>query len=220
MNLARKLCVGGAVSAVLFPKNGFYEHGLPKGMKWRYRLRSLVIEIALRARLFVKGAWRGLQGTGVIGVGRLYASVIRAHGAVEHFGLVCTRAITDAGVAFIVDDWDGNVTDITNFNYHGVGTGVTAEAANQTALVTECTTALNPDSTRATGTKSQPSANVMRSVGTLTFDAATAVTEHAVLSQAATGGGTMLDRSVFATINVNPGDSIQFTYDCTLSSGG
>jgi hypothetical protein len=46
------------------------------------------------------------------------------------------------------------------------------------------------------------------------------VTEHGIFSQAATGGGTLWDRSVFSAINVVSGDSIQFTYTCTVSSGG
>ena len=85
---------------------------------------------------------------------------------------------------------------------------------------TESTTALNPDNTRATGTRSQPAANQYRSVGTLTFDNTAAVTEHGLFSQAATGGGTLWDRSVFSAINVVSGDSIQFTYTVTVSAGG
>lgn len=150
----------------------------------------------------------------------LRLKLIHADGSWEDYGVVARRLVTDAFVAFVVDDWDGGANDISLFNYHGCGTGVTAEAANQTALVTESTTALNPDSTRATGTKSQPSANVMQTVGTATFDASAAITEHAVFTQAATGGGTMMDRSLFTAVNVVSGDSIQFTYQLTLNSGG
>jgi hypothetical protein len=135
------------------------------------------------------------------------------------YGLLSYRVITDAGVAYLVDDWDSGANVIDNFNYHGCGTGATAEAAGDTALVTESTTALNPDSTRATGTKSQPAANQARSVGTLTFDASAAITEHGLFTQAATGGGTLWDRSVFAAINVASADSIQFTYTATFTSG-
>jgi hypothetical protein len=40
-------------------------------------------------------------------------------------------------------------------------------------------------------------------------------------SQAATGGGTMLDRSLFSAINLTRGsDSLQTTYDLTIPSGG
>lgn len=146
--------------------------------------------------------------------------VKKANGEWIDYGTVAYRLVTDAGVAFIVDDWDNDAQNITNFNYHGVGTGTNAEAAGDTALQTESTTILNPDSTRATGTKSQPAANILRSVGTVTFDGAGAITEHGILSQAATGGGTLWDRSIFSAINVVSGDSIQFTHNTTLSSGG
>lgn len=154
------------------------------------------------------------------GIGELDVVLIKASGERVYFGVVGYRVITSAGVAYIVDDWDGSVTDITNFKYHGAGTGTTAEASGDTSLVTESTTALNPDSTRATGTQSQPSANILQSVGTLTFDNTAAITEHGLFSQAATGGGTLWDRTVFSAINVASGDSIQFTYSATLSAGG
>jgi len=104
--------------------------------------------------------------------------------------------------------------------YHGCGTGTTAEAAADSALVTESTTALNPDSTRATGTQSEPAANQLRSTGTLTFDNTAAVTEHGLFSQAATGGGTLFDRTVFSAVNVVSGESIQFQYTVTFTAGG
>lgn len=212
--------VHGDVSTVLIAKHGFYTNGLPSGVPLTKRVRGWWLEWCLRARLCVKGAWRGLHGTGVLGVGRVYGSVLRANGHVEHLGLLSTKLITDAGVAFLVDDWDNNGQDLTTMNFHGCGTGVAAENVTDTALGTESTTILNPDSTRATGTRSQPAANQYRSVGTVTFDGAGAITEHGILSQAATGGGTLWDRSVFSAINVASGDSIQFTYTCTVSAGG
>lgn len=219
-NLARKMALAGAVTPFLIPRHGFYDTGMPPDISTRVLAESAARELALRARLAAKGLWRGLRGTGILGVGRLYASVIRADGTIEHRGLIATKLVTDAAVAYIVDDWDGGANVIDLFNFHGCGTGTTAEAASDTALVTESTTALNPDSTRATGTKSQPSANVMRSVALVTFDATAAITEHGVFTQAATGGGTLLDRSVFAAINVVAADGIQWTYNLTLASGG
>jgi hypothetical protein len=152
--------------------------------------------------------------------GRLEAVLIKGNGERINYSLLSLRVVTDAFVAYVVDDWDGGSNVIDLFNYHGCGTGTGSEAAGDTALGTECTTALNPDNTRATGTKTQPAAYQMRSVGTLTFDASAAVTEHGVLTQSATGGGTLMDRSVFSAINVANGDSIQFTYTMTLTSGG
>lgn len=222
MNAGGVVRMSGQVVPLVIRGNGFYEHGWPAGMPLRRKLFSYWLETCLRARLFFKGAWRGLNGTGVIGVGRLYASVIRGNGGVEHLGLIATKVITDTGVTFLRDDWNANAQDFTTFNFHGCGTGTGTEATTDTALGTESTTALNPDSTRATGTRSVPATNQLRSVGTLTFDADTAVTEHGLFSQAATGGGTLWDRSKFAAINVvgASGDSIQFTYTGTLSSGG
>jgi hypothetical protein len=138
------------------------------------------------------------------------------------YGIVSYRVVTDSGVAYIVDDLDNAAggADISNFNFHGVGTGNTAEAVGDTALVTESTTALNPDSTRATGTRTQPAANQYRSTGTLTFDAPAAVVEHGLFTQAATGGGTLLDRSVFAAVNVASGETLQTQYTYTVNSGG
>lgn len=213
----------GDVVARHIPKHGYYQHGLPKDLPLKYRLRTHRLEAATRLRVAFKGLYRGLaKCEGVFGVGRLYATVYRGDGRVEQLGLIATKLITDAGVAFLVDDWDNNGQDISTLNFHGCGTGTNAENVADVALQTESTTALNPNSTRATGTRSQPAANQYRSVGTLTFDADTAVTEHGLFSQAATGGGTLWDRSVFSAINVvgAAGDSIQFTYTCTVSSGG
>jgi hypothetical protein len=151
---------------------------------------------------------------------RLAVRVRRASGEWINYGVVGHRVITTAGVGFMVDCWQGTL-EPEIMRYHGCGTGVGAEAVGDTALGTECTTALNPDNTRATGTLAEgASANIFRSVGTLTFDASAAVTEHGLLSQAATGGGVLWDRTVFAAINVASGDSIQFTYDWTASAGG
>ena len=192
-------------------------------MRWQHIVRSLWLELCLRPRLAFKGFFRGLAGGGILGIGRLHATYRNGlTGELVHLGLISTKVITDAGVTYLRDDFNNNAQDITNMNFHGAGTGTTAEAAGDTALVTESTTALNPDSTRATGTRSTPAGNQFRSVGTLTYDADAAVTEHGIFSQSATGGGTLWDRSKFSAINVvgANGDSIQFTYTLTLTSGG
>lgn len=140
-------------------------------------------------------------------------------GGVEVLGVVSRKVITDAGVAYIVDAFQ-NLTEVESLKFHGIGTGGTAEAASQTALVTELTTQYNPDSTRATGSLTENAANIFRTVAINLVDAAVAITEHGIFSQAATGGGTMLDRSLFSVVNLGIGDSLQSTYDLTLTSGG
>jgi hypothetical protein len=152
--------------------------------------------------------------------GSLYLTHIKADGEVIELGLASMRVVTTAGVNYIVDAFQ-NTTELENLKYHGIGTGSNTEAASETALVTESTTALNPDSTRATGSTTEgASANIYRTVGTLTADASIAAIEHGIFSQAATGGGTMLDRSQFSTVNLASGDSLQATYDLTVSAGG
>jgi len=191
----------------------------PLSWKLRNNLRWHYIKGWLAEKLIVPFAnWWGITTM----LATLEIVLIKGDGTRIDYGVVSRRVITDTGVAFLVDDWDNSGTDFSNMNFHGLGTGVGAEAVGNTALGTESTTALNPNNTRATGTRSQPAANQYRTVGTLTYDADAAITEHGILDQAATGGGTLWDRSVFAAINVvgANGDSVQTTYTCTVSSGG
>jgi len=140
-------------------------------------------------------------------------------GELIDYGVLSTRLVTDAGVAYLVDALQ-NLTEPENFKYHGYGTGTTAESAAHTALVTELTTQYVGD-VRPTGSQTEASAAVYRSVGTLSPDSGgtIAVTEHGLFSANATG--TMLDRSTFSAINVvASADSLQTTFDLTIASGG
>lgn len=186
---------------------------------FRWRVRHFFVqrwrEMPLEALLFVCGLLaRVVPGFNMPMHGRLHAKVVRG-GEVWDYGHVGVHLIVTAGKTFIRDAW-ANSVELENMKYHGVGTGTTAAAAGDTALQTESTTALNPDSTRATGSLTNNGAAVFRTVGTATFDASAAITEWGLLSQAATGGGTLFDRQVFSAINVVSGDSIAFTYDLTI----
>jgi len=190
--------------------------GAPRSWWLRNTLRWGFLKGWIAAHLIVPFAnWWGVMTA----IARLEVVLIRANGERIYYGVVSYRVITSAGVNYIAADIAGGASDSNLFKYHGLGTGTNAEAAGDTALQTECTTTLNPDSTRATGSQSS-STNTYTTVGTNTFDGAAAVTEHGILTQAATGGGTLLDRSVFSAINVASGDSIQTTYVLTLSAGG
>jgi hypothetical protein len=152
--------------------------------------------------------------------GQLWLKVLKENGEAIDLGLVSMRVVTTAGVNFIVDAFQ-DLTEPELLKFHGIGTGTTAEAVGNTALVTELTTQYNPDNTRATGTTTEgASANIYRTVATNTVDATAAITEHGIFSQAATGGGTLLDRSVFSAVNLVSGDSLQSTYELTFSAGG
>lgn len=183
---------------------------------WRARnwLRMLIsgeLFVPVRARLAKLVGGKACM----VSVARLYLTKISERER-TNYGLVGLHLVVTAGKGFVVDAWQ-NLVELENMKFHGVGTGTTAPAAGNTALETELTTQYNPDNTRATGSTTEASATVFRTVGTNTFDASAAVTEWGLLSQAATGGGTLFDRQTFSAINVVSGDSIQSTYDLTVS---
>lgn len=195
---------------------------------WRLALphRGLPREVNLwRLRNLIK-LWHGLWRVFFAWLlhipthfGALYIDVLRADGRRVRLGLASLRVVTDTGVGFLVDAFQ-NLVELENMKFHGIGTGTNSEAAANTTLQTELTTQYNPDSTRATGSTTETTANVYRTVGTNTVDASASITEHGVFSQAATGGGVLLDRSVFSAVILGSGDSLQTTYDFTLTSGG
>lgn len=150
----------------------------------------------------------------------LRAQVVHADGTITDYGVLSRRVVTDAGVAFIVDAFQ-NTTELENMKFHGYGTGTNNEAAGDTALQTELTTQYATDNTRPTGTTTEgATANIYRTVATLSPDASVAITEHGIFSQASNAGGTLLDRSKFSAINlVGSADSLQTTYELTFTSG-
>lgn len=140
-------------------------------------------------------------------------------GELWDYGVVSHKVITTAGVGFLTDAFQ-DIAELELMNFHGIGLGGTAPVVGDTALQTELTTQYNPDNTRATGVQSEAAANIYRTVGTNTVDATVALLEHGILSQAATGGGILWDRSIFTVINLVSGDSLESTYDMTSTSGG
>lgn len=212
------------IEAIPFPELGLRGvlRTIVRGLPWYGLPREVLVWRVKNLPHLWRGAWRALLAS-LFRVpfmcGVLYIRVSRADGRILDYGIASLRVVTTTGAGFIVDAFQGLVEPET-MRFHGIGTGATAEAVGDTALVTELTTQYNPDSTRATGTLAEASATAFRSVGTNTVDAAAAITEHGLLSQAATGGGVLLDRSVFATINLASGDSLQSTYDLTVNTGG
>lgn len=191
---------------------GLPRNGLPDEVNaWRTSNFRNLLRGAKRALTARKLGLSNFYGT-------LFVSHTKANGDVLDYGLASLRVVTNAGVGFIVDAFQGS-TELENMRYHGVGTGNTAEAAGDTALVAESTTILDPNSTRATGTLAEAASNIFRTVGAVAFDGSGAIVEHGIFSQAATGGGVLLDRSVFSALNVISGDGITFTYDLTLAAG-
>ena len=132
---------------------------------------------------------------------------------VEERTEVRDKVVTDAFVAFVVDQLQAEDSTIGDFKFHEMGVGVGAEAAGDTALGT--TTGI----ARVTGTQVEgATGNIYKSVGTITADATEAITEHGLFNIVT--AGTLMDRTVFSAINVVSGNQIEFTFQITLSSGG
>jgi len=198
-------------------RHGLPKPGLAKGVAM-WRLRNLPNLLRGLRRVALARIFRIAHHYGA-----LYLDVLHADGTRTPLGLASMRVVTDTGVGYIVDAFQ-NLVEAENMKFHGFGTGTTAEAASQTALITEETTQYVTDNTRPTGSQTENGSNVYRTVGTYSPDSGTSprpITEHGIFSQAATGGGVMLDRSVFSAVNlVTSADSLQATYDLTFTSGG
>lgn len=193
------------------------EHGLPRPGQPR--------EVRAWKQANEEHLYRGIRdleaierGRGPAFMGALWAEVQYQDRKVD-LGLISGRVVTTAGVNFIRDAFL-NTTELENMKFHGMGTGTTAEATSDTALVTELTTQYVADNTRPTGTLVSGGTGIFQTVATVTVDASVAITEHGIFSQAATGGGTLLDRSVFAVVNLASTEAIQFTYNLTMPAGG
>jgi len=125
-------------------------------------------------------------------------------------GVLGRKLVTDDGAEFIVDAFQ-NLVELENMKYHASGTDNTAENVLDAALGVEV-------ATRVAGTQTEGSAVQYVTVATIPYTGTLAIVEHGIFSAGA--AGVLLDRTVFAAINVVNGDSIQFTYTLTVNSGG
>lgn len=120
---------------------------------------------------------------------------------------MATAIFTDAGQGHVTDRLTANTASTTY--YVAWGSGSTAPAVTQTALVTE-----NAES-RATCTTSrvttQSTNDTMRNVGTITATANRTVNEAGIFT--ASTAGTMVLRGTHATLNIETGDMVQYTFD-------
>ena len=156
--------------------------------------------------------------------GRLWIQTVDKNGDVHDYGLASLRCVTTAAVNAMVEVMNGTTpasTALTVWKYHALGTGTNAEATSDTALQTELTTQYSTDNTRPTGSQTVGATNnVYRTAATITVDASVALTEHGIFNQAAVGGGILLDRTVFAVVNLSSGESFVGRYDFLIAAGG
>lgn len=145
--------------------------------------------------------------------GRLSITHTLANGQRVHYGVVGRRVVTTVFVNELVDQLQAEDSTWGDFKYHDSGVGTTAAAVGDTDIET------TDGESRATGSQTEgASANIYKSVGTIAYTTTKAITEH-VIANASTAG-EIIDRHVFAAINVANGDSIEFTYELTATAGG
>ena len=145
--------------------------------------------------------------------GKLSAIVIKKDGSRVDYGAISYRLVTDAFVEFVVDQLQTETSIFGDFLHHDSGVGTTGAAVGDTDIET------TDAESRATGSQTEgASANIYKSVGTIAYTSGLAITEHGLFNAAT--GVTLMDRHTFAAINVVNGDSIEFTYELTVSSGG
>ena len=146
-------------------------------------------------------------------LGTLSARLFKADGGAINYGLVSTQLVTDAFVEFMVDQLQAETSEWGDFKYHDSGVGTTGAAVGDTDIET------TDGESRATGSQTEgATAEIYKSVGTISYTTTKAITEHGLFSQST--GTTLMDRHVFSAINVGNGDSIEFTYELTCTSGG
>jgi len=146
-------------------------------------------------------------------LGTLHAVLVKGDGARINYGLVSTQLVTDAFVEFMVDELQAETSVWGDFKFHDSGVGVTGAAVGDTDIET------TDGESRSTGTQIEgATAEIYKSVGTIAYTTTKAITEHGLLSIVT--GGTLMDRHVFAAINVVNGDSVEFTFQLTCASGG
>ena len=134
-------------------------------------------------------------------------------GARTNYGVISRRLVTTAFVEYMVDELVAETTAWGDFKFHDSGVGTTGAAIGDTDIET------TDGQARSTGTQLEgATAEIYKSVGTITYAGTLAITEHGLFNIAA--AGILMDRHTFAAINVEATDSIEFTYELTVDDGG
>lgn len=139
-------------------------------------------------------------------IGKVFARVIGPEGQVKEEIDLGYNLITTNGKNGIADQLLASPT-ITKPTHMGIGTGTTAPAESNTALVTEV-------GTRVSLTKSR-SNNVVTNVASFGAGNGTgAITEAGIFT--ASTGGTMYSRITFSAINKGSNDTLELTWTYTI----
>lgn len=177
---------------------------------WQFRNKMRRAYMSGVAGLALAKSFSRFTGTAVF-QGELSIVKIYANGHREDYGVVSRHLVTVAFVNYMVDNLVAETSAWGDFKYHDSGVGTTPAANTDTDIET------TDGESRASGTQLEgASANIYKSVGTISYTSTKAITEHGLFSSAAST--TLMDRHVFAALNVVSGDSLEFTYQLTCTA--
>jgi len=144
----------------------------------------------------------------IVATGELKIVVTAPDGTVKQEETVKNLVVT-AGLGFIASRMAGTSANV--MSHMAIGTGSTAAAAGNTTLGTE--------SARVALTSTTPTGAAVAYVATFpagTPASLTAITEAGIFN--ASSAGTMLCRTVFATVNKDVGDTMSITWTVTMAA--
>ena len=148
------------------------------------------------------------------------------------YGVVGRKKITYAFIVLLTGALknDGSQATLTNFKFHGVGTGTTPEATAGagSTLVTSAMVDITGSTDLVEGTQVQlntaSTQSVYRSVGVIPCsDTGTNICEHVLTNSASAGAGVTMDRTLWTggdVFSVVSGSTITVTYTSTWLAGG
>ncbi len=149
--------------------------------------------------------------------GQLYAKHFRNGMLFDDRGLVGANVVTTEFCEDVVDNLIAEVAAFGDYKFHQSGVGSGGPVIGDTAATLDLT---GPPPTPATGTQIESTAVIYESVATVNYTSSLAITEHGLGNNATWLSGTLMDRHTFTVINVVNTDSIEFTYDLTVTAGG
>lgn len=130
------------------------------------------------------------------------------------------KVVTDDFCEELVDELQSAIAAFATYKYHHSGEGTDAEAAGDAGLGTP------REDARVVGTQVEgATTKTYKSIATITYTGSYAITEHGLFNTAGAGGppvtgGTLMDRTKFAAINVVATNAVEFTFTIAFTSGG
>jgi hypothetical protein len=189
---------------------------------WGWKLKNMLRPNYWRGWLGVEAAKTFSNLTGVTcmySTLRLVTTPVDGGPKVDH-GIVSRRLVTEDFVNYLTDIFQTDETMVGDFKYHAFGVGTTAADAADTNMESEV--AYDSRITGGQGEESGTTGNDYESSGTYTSTGTLAITEHSLNNGDTSAGDTiiMMDRHVFAALNLTSGDGVEATYVLTINSGG